>query len=75
MSLQIQYGVSTWLWTSPFTTDAIDVLFPKISAMGFDVVEIAAEDPTLIDIRKVKAGLVKYHLKAMVCGAFARPDP
>jgi D-psicose/D-tagatose/L-ribulose 3-epimerase len=70
MSLQIQYGVSTWLWTSPFTTDAIDVLFPKISAMGFDVVEIAAEDPTLIDIRKVKAGLEKYHLKAMVCGAF-----
>jgi D-psicose/D-tagatose/L-ribulose 3-epimerase len=70
MSLQIQYGVSTWLWTSPFTTDAIDVLFPKISAMGFDVVEIAVEDPTLIDIRKVKAGLEKYHLKAMVCGAF-----
>jgi D-psicose/D-tagatose/L-ribulose 3-epimerase len=62
--------VSTWLWTSPFTTDAIDVLFPKISAMGFDVVEIAVEDPTLIDIRKVKAGLEKYHLKAMVCGAF-----
>jgi len=70
MSLQIQYGVSTWLWTSPFTTDAIDVLFPKISAMGFDVVEIAVEDPTLIDFRKVKAGLEKYHLKAMVCGAF-----
>jgi D-psicose/D-tagatose/L-ribulose 3-epimerase len=33
-------------------------------------VEIAVEDPTLIDIRKVKAGLEKYHLKAMVCGAF-----
>lgn len=70
MSLQIQYGVSTWLWTSPFTTDSIDILFPKISAMGFDVVEIAVEDPSLIDIKKLKAGLERNQLNAMVCGAF-----
>jgi D-psicose/D-tagatose/L-ribulose 3-epimerase len=70
MSLQIQFGVSTWLWTSPFTTESIDVLFPKISAMGFDVVEIAVEDPSLIDIKKLKAGLERNQLNAMVCGAF-----
>jgi D-psicose/D-tagatose/L-ribulose 3-epimerase len=70
MSLQIQFGVSTWLWTSPFTTESIDVLFPKISAMGFDVVEIAVEDPSLIDIKKLKAGLERNQLNAMICGAF-----
>jgi len=41
MSLNITYGVSTWLWTSPFTTASAQELFPKISKMGFDVVEIA----------------------------------
>jgi D-psicose/D-tagatose/L-ribulose 3-epimerase len=45
MSLNIKYGVSTWLWTSPFTTQSIGELFPKVSKMGFDVVEIAVEDP------------------------------
>lgn len=70
MGLNIKFGVSTWLWTSPFTTASIDVLFPKIASMGFDVVEIAVEDPALIDIKRVKEGLKRYNLKAGICGAF-----
>ena len=70
MSLNIKYGVSTWLWTSPFTTQSINELFPKISKMGFDVVEIAVEDPTVIDIKKVKSALNDHGLKASICGAF-----
>jgi D-psicose/D-tagatose/L-ribulose 3-epimerase len=70
MSLNIKFGVSTWLWTSPFTTASIDVLFPKIATMGFDVVELAVEDPALIDIKAVREGLRKYNLAAIVCGAF-----
>lgn len=70
MALNIQYGVSTWLWTSPFTTASIDELFPKIARMGFDVVEIAVEDPALIDVQAVKQGLERYNLKANICGAF-----
>ena len=38
--------------------------------MGFDVVEIAVEDPSLIDIKAVKKGLEQYNLKAVICGAF-----
>jgi D-psicose/D-tagatose/L-ribulose 3-epimerase len=70
MSLQIKFGVSTWLFTSPFQTSSIEELFPKIAAMGFDAVEIAVEDPTLIDGHSVKKALTKYGLKAIVCGAF-----
>jgi len=70
MSLKINYGVSTWLWISPFTTEAVEPIFSKVSAMGFDVVEIAVEDPSLIDIDVVKKGLEKYQLKAIICGAF-----
>ena len=70
MPLNISYAVSTWLWTSPFSTASITELFPKISEMGFDTVEIALEDPSLVDCRKLKEGLNQYNLKPIICGAF-----
>lgn len=70
MALDISYGVSTWLWESPFTTTSADILFPKIAQMGFDMVEIAVEDPSLIDTGLVREALKKYGLKANICGAF-----
>ena len=70
MPLNIKFGVSTWLWTSPFTTASAYNLFPKISEMGFDVVEIAVEDPSLINIKEVKQLLKQHNLKADICGAF-----
>ena len=70
MALDVKFGVSTWLWTSPFTTASIHELFPRIATMGFDVVEIAVEDPALIDIKEVKKALGLYGLKANICGAF-----
>ena len=62
MAVDIQYGVSTWLWESPFNTNSIS-LFPKIKAMGYDVVEIPVEDPNLIDGSVVKKALDDYGLK------------
>jgi D-psicose/D-tagatose/L-ribulose 3-epimerase len=70
MALHIRYGVSTWLWTSPFGTDSIDEIFSKASRIGFDAVEIAVEDPAIIDTNKVKEALNRYKLQAVVCGAF-----
>ena len=69
MSLNVKFGVSTWLWTSPFNTDTIS-LFSKISRMGYDVVEIPLEDPSLVDVKAVKAALNEFGLKAEICGAF-----
>ena len=70
MALNISFGVSTWLWTSPFSTSSIWELFPKIAAMGFDVVEIALEDPGVVDVNELKKGLKEYNLEAQICGAF-----
>ena len=70
MALDIKFGASTWLWESPFTTQSIDTLFPKIAQLGFDVVEIAVEDPALIDVKKVKEALNQYGLQTVICGAF-----
>ena len=69
MSWNIKFGVSTWLWTSPFTTESI-ALFPKIKLMGFDAVEIPIEYPEKIDAKKVKAALEANELEPIVCGAF-----
>ena len=70
MALQVKFGVSTWLWISPFKTESIAGIFSKIAEMGFDAVEIAAEDPAVIDGKAVKKGLEEYGLQAVVCGAF-----
>lgn len=70
MSLKdIKFGVSTWLWTSPFSTETTS-LFPKIKEMGYDVVEIPVEDPALLDLKKVKDALEENGLQPIICGAF-----
>jgi D-psicose/D-tagatose/L-ribulose 3-epimerase len=69
MALNVKFGVSTWLWTSPFNTDTIQ-LFPKIKSFGYDAVEIPVEDPTLIDIETVKQALADNELDPIICGAF-----
>lgn len=70
MPQQFKFAASTWLWTSPFRTADAEPLFAKLSQMGFDAVEIAIEDPQLIDQEVVKAALQKHGLQAIVCGAF-----
>lgn len=69
MSASIKFGVSTWLWTSPFTTETTG-LFPKIKSMGYDAVEIPVEYPEKINGKKVKEALLEHGLEAVVCGAF-----
>jgi len=70
MVAKYKYGVSSWLFVSPFTTDSIESLFEKVAQLGYDAIEIAVEDPTQIDAQKVAAALQKYNLTAVVCGAF-----
>ena len=57
MAIDVKLGVSTWIWTSPFSTQQAPDLFKKIAELGYNVVEIAVEDPTLIDAKKIKMEL------------------
>ncbi|MEP6756378.1 MAG: sugar phosphate isomerase/epimerase family protein [Chthonomonadales bacterium] len=63
-------GVNTWTWVSPFRDADAAVLFPKIKSMGFDIVEIALEDPSHATAAVIKEQLDANGLKATVCGAF-----
>jgi D-psicose/D-tagatose/L-ribulose 3-epimerase len=69
MNDSLSFAVSTWLWTSPFSSVSTE-LFPKIKAMGFDAVEIPVEDPGLIDNQFLKQALADHGLRGIVCGAF-----
>lgn len=70
MALNVKLGVSTWLWTSPFKTEDAAALFSKIKSFGYEVVEIAVENPSLIDTKEINKQLEANGLTAVVCGAF-----
>lgn len=66
----MKFGINSFVWVSPCTTDAIQELAPKVKAMGFDIFEISVENPSLIDIQVVKQILDQNGLQSVICGAF-----
>ncbi|MEP7294272.1 MAG: sugar phosphate isomerase/epimerase, partial [Chloroflexota bacterium] len=45
----MHFGVNTWVWVSPLTTDELKTLAPRVKAMGFDWIEIPLETLTDLD--------------------------
>ena len=66
----MKFGANTFIWRSPFSTDADIDLLDKVKGMGFDVIEIAVEDPSLIDVAKVKSALDETGMGVVMCGVF-----
>ena len=66
----MKFGVNSFVWVSPCTTSAVRELAPKVRSMGFDVLEVAVENPDLIDVQAVKAELDRNGLQGIICGAF-----
>jgi D-psicose/D-tagatose/L-ribulose 3-epimerase len=69
----MKFGVNTFVWVSPCTTETIRDLAPLVRGMGFDILEISVENPALIDVSEVKEILAKNQLDTVMCGAFG-PD-
>ena len=66
----MKFGVNTFVWVSPCTTEAVKDLAPKVKSMGFDILEVSIENPDLIDVTTVKEILKENQLEGIVCGAF-----
>ena len=62
-------GISTFVWVSPFSTASFDLL-QKAKDIGYDVIEIAVEDRTLIDWEALRKACKSLGLKVSVSGAF-----
>jgi len=67
----MKFGVSTFLWTSPFRTASFDLVY-KVKEMGFDIIEIAVEQKDLIDWPKLKELIKETGLQVTISGAFGR---
>jgi len=55
----MNFGANTFIWRSPFSTGQDLDLIPKLKEMGFDLIEVAVEDPALIDLKVLKDALDK----------------
>ncbi|MPR37005.1 sugar phosphate isomerase/epimerase family protein [Salmonirosea aquatica] len=63
------FGASTFIWASPFSTQNIDLL-TKVKTMGYDIIEIAVEDRSIIDWPEIKSVAHDLDLKITISGAF-----
>jgi D-psicose/D-tagatose/L-ribulose 3-epimerase len=68
----IQFGASTFIWVSPFSTAAFD-LVSKVKAMGYDILEVAVEQADLIDWARLKEITRQAGIQVTISGAFG-PD-
>ena len=68
----MRFGINTFLYTSPFTTDSVK-LFPKFKNWGFETVEIPIEDPSHLDPPKLRAAAEKNGLEIGSVCAFMGP--
>lgn len=68
----MKFGASTFIWVSPFSNNTLG-LVKKVHEMGFDIIEICVEDPSTIDVARIKEALKENNTEATVCGAFG-PD-
>jgi D-psicose/D-tagatose/L-ribulose 3-epimerase len=50
----MKIGISTWVWTSPATTEVLETLIPHIASLGYDLVELPIESEGQFDIERAR---------------------
>ena len=63
----MKIGISTWVWTSPATTEVLEALIPHIASLGYDVVEIPVETIGQFDVSRVRAVAEASKVELSVC--------
>jgi len=66
----MKFGANTFIWASPFSTAAHLPLVDRVARLGFDVIEVAFEDPALIDLDALAGRAADAGLGVLVCGAY-----
>jgi D-psicose/D-tagatose/L-ribulose 3-epimerase len=70
----MKFGVNTWVWTAPLTTEELEVLAPKVAKMGFNHIEIPIDDPQTLDFKKVGEIVKKAGITSISFCAAMSPD-
>ena len=69
----MKFGVNTWVWTSPLTTQELEKLAPHVAELGFDWIEIPIEGLEDLDYTKGAEIIKANDLDVSACGAMG-PD-
>jgi D-psicose/D-tagatose/L-ribulose 3-epimerase len=70
----MKFGVNTWVWTAPLTTEELEVLAPKIAKMGFNHIEIPIDDPKTLDFKKCREIINNAGISSISCCVAMGPD-
>jgi D-psicose/D-tagatose/L-ribulose 3-epimerase len=66
-------GVSTWVWTSPLTTEEFTRLAPHVARFGFDIIEVPIEGVGDLDYAQLAQAAKELNLDVTACAAIG-PD-
>ena len=69
----MKFGVNTWVWTSPLTTEELEKLAPHVKQMGFDWIEVPLESLDDLDHRR-GAEIIRGHGLGVSCCVAMGPD-
>lgn len=69
----MKFGANTFIWDSPFSTEKHLHLCQKVAQMGFDLIEVAVEDPALVNVAALQRAAREAGIGVIVGGAFG-PD-
>lgn len=63
----MQLGISTWVWTSPATTEVLESLLPHIASLGFEVIELPIETVGQFDVGRIGELARAHGLDVSIC--------
>ena len=66
-------GITSWIWTSPLTTDRFAEIAPHVARLGFDLLEVPIENTSDLDYKQAAAIVKDLGLSTSVCAAMS-PD-
>lgn len=69
----MKFGINTWVWTSPLTTEKLKKLAPAIAEIGFDWIEVPLESLDDLDHKQAAAIIKDHGLDVSACAAMG-PD-
>lgn len=69
----MKFGINTWVWVSPLTTDRLEALAPHIAELGFDWIELPLESTEDIDYGRAREIILDTDLDVSACVAMG-PD-
>ena len=69
----MRFGINTWVWTSPLTTEELELMAPKVAGIGFDWIEIPLESLDDLDHSRGRTIIDAHGLGVSTCAAMG-PD-